>query len=180
MNGGLDCLEEVIRSGEISHLYYQHFFVMRLDDGTPVASCSCYPYPDYDVSKTYICLEPIVMKKFGWSKAEFDAHVARLDFLKEAFPENVPWKDSWFLETIYTEPEYRGRGLSSELIQRCLEEGRRAGAPRSILLAAQGNDKAQRVYLKQGYEIIGHVNAEADKAHAYLGCGGFDIFKLEF
>lgn len=171
-------MEEVIRSCETAHLYYGHFFVMRNSAGLPVATCSAYPYPDYDITSTYRCLEPVTRRLLGWTSEVFQTHLAKLDFLKTAFPDDVPWDNSWFLETIYTDPEYRGRGLSTKLIHRCLDEGRSRGATHSLLIAAQGNDAAQRVYLKQGYKLIGA--ATSDQAFDVLGCGGFDIFKFDF
>jgi ribosomal protein S18 acetylase RimI-like enzyme len=178
IDGGLQCLEEVSRSCTEAHLYYGHFLVMRTADGRGVACCSAYPFPEYDINKTFACLGPITQRVLGWSDSVFQDHLSRLDFLKTAFPDDVPWDGSWFLETVYTEPEFRGRGLSSQLVSRCLEQGKEAGASHSLLIAAQGNDGAKRIYLKQGYEIIGQANSE--EAFSVLGCGGFDIFKFKF
>lgn len=177
VDGAMQCLEEVIRHCEAAHIHYRHFLVARTADGTPVASCSAYPYPDYDISKTYKCLEPVAMKILNWSEDKYKQQISKLDFLKATFPEDVPWNGSWFLETIYTEPEYRGRGLSGRLVNLCLEEGRKRGMTRSLLIAAEGNSQALRVYLKQGYEIIGQAYAE--EALHVLGCRGFEIMKLE-
>ena len=178
VDGAMQCLEEVIRNCEAAHIHYHHFLVARTADGTPVASCSAYPYPDYDISKTYKCLESVVLNILGWSEEKYKQQLSKLDFLKEVFPDDLPWNGSWFLETIFTEPDYRGRGLSGRLVKECLDEGRKRGMARSLLIAAEGNSKALRVYLKQGYEVVGQAYAE--EAVAVLGCRGFEIMKLEF
>ena len=178
LEGGMACLEDVVESCPTAHIYFGNFFIIRSEDGKPVASCSCYPSPDYGLTTTFEALKPIVAKHLGWKAEEFQQHIAKLDFMNSAFPDDIPWDKSWFLETIYTEPEYRQRGLSSQLISRCIEEGKKYGAPRCLLIPAIGNDGAKRVYLNQGFVTIGE--AKAPEAFDLLGCPGFEIMKLDF
>lgn len=176
-DGALECIEEAVRDCDSAHINYKNFFVARTTDGKPVASCEAYFCPEFTVDKTYDILGPIVSKRLGWSEDVYKSNVDKMSFLNECFPEDIPYSGSWFLETIYTDPEYRGKGLSSQLILRCLEEGRQRGAARSIIIFADGNVGAHSVYSKQGFQVVGE--AFSDKAIPILGCNGFVIMKLD-
>lgn len=64
--------------------------------------------------------------------------------------------NSWILEDLFVAPEYRSRGIASELLTRALEHARENGACGMFLETAQDNVTAQRVYERAGWTREGH------------------------
>lgn len=52
-------------------------------------------------------------------------------------------------------PDYRGQGISEELMKRHVDDGIAAGCKRLFLEVIKGNDRAIRFYEKMNYEILG-------------------------
>lgn len=55
---------------------------------------------------------------------------------------------------IAVEGRYAGRGLGSLLIRAMLEQARASGCPGVSLAVDAGNDRARRLYLKLGFEVV--------------------------
>ncbi|WP_409293820.1 GNAT family N-acetyltransferase [Peribacillus sp. SCS-26] len=49
-------------------------------------------------------------------------------------------------------PEYQGKGLGRQLLRKALEFGKRSGYPKAVLSANGDNERAVRLYLKEGFK----------------------------
>jgi translation initiation factor 4G len=63
--------------------------------------------------------------------------------------------DRWTVENVYTAPAYRGRGVASALLERACDEGASRGFGETQISLFIGNDAAERVYRKAGFELAG-------------------------
>jgi GNAT superfamily N-acetyltransferase len=59
--------------------------------------------------------------------------------------------DCWTLENIATLPSYRRRGLTTALLDRAIEEGRRHGLAEAQITFLVGNESAERAYVRAGF-----------------------------
>lgn len=59
------------------------------------------------------------------------------------------------LLNIAVRPESRGRGIGEALVRECIRRGARAGSDRIHLEVRFGNEEAQRLYRKCGFEFMG-------------------------
>ena len=68
------------------------------------------------------------------------------------------------LEKIYFTPAAIGRGLGGQLIDHGIEQAANAGAPVVWLDVLKTNDRAQRAYMKRGFQIVGDIPFSTDTA----------------
>jgi ribosomal protein S18 acetylase RimI-like enzyme len=83
-------------------------------------------------------------------------------------------QDNWMLISVYTLPEFRGKGLSKELMSRLIEGVKANGAKKISLMVNVGQRSAINLYKKMGFEIL---RTEKDQR---LGDGNtYDEFYME-
>ena len=61
------------------------------------------------------------------------------------------------LVSMWVAPAGRGRGVGNALVERAIDWAGEAGYPRIELWVARGNDTAERLYLRSGFEVTGDV-----------------------
>ncbi len=59
------------------------------------------------------------------------------------------------LRILLVEPEFRGRGVGSTLVARCLDFARAAGYGRITLWTDSGLDPARHIYQREGFRLVG-------------------------
>jgi ribosomal protein S18 acetylase RimI-like enzyme len=64
------------------------------------------------------------------------------------------YEQAWRIEYAATRPEYRGRGLMTDLVRRQMDEGRFKKLPYAQINIFIGNEPAQHIYEKLGFRII--------------------------
>jgi ribosomal protein S18 acetylase RimI-like enzyme len=154
------------------------FEVSTSFDGENVATIAGYSYPDQcTLEYTFQSLKIASCNIANFSSELYDSNRSKLNFLDTGFPEGLPYDQSFFLEAVWTNPEYRKKGLSSALIRAQLELGKKRGCPRSMLIVAKGNEIARKLYEKVGFRVIGEV-IDAECKRLILS-DGFDIMTLE-
>ncbi len=69
----------------------------------------------------------------------------------------VSWilADEVHIATLATHPDFRRRGLGERLLREALREARAAGARRAYLEVRAGNEAAQALYRKFGFQVTG-------------------------
>jgi GNAT superfamily N-acetyltransferase len=97
---------------------------------------------------------------------------------RDELPADLPYSKSWMIETVYTDENYRGLGISSKLMKDALIKGKEYNSPRSMIIVALGNDKAKSIYLKNGFKDIGVMTSE--NCLEQMGTAGFDIMSQDF
>lgn len=61
----------------------------------------------------------------------------------------------WYLDTIVVNEKFRGYGVGTELLEAVNRAAKEAGANKVGLCVDLANPKAQQLYKRQGYEIVG-------------------------
>jgi [ribosomal protein S18]-alanine N-acetyltransferase len=65
------------------------------------------------------------------------------------------YADELHVNNVAVRPEFRGKGIGSELLQTTLDEARKRGAKMAQLEVRAGNAEAQKLYQKCGFTIVG-------------------------
>lgn len=59
-----------------------------------------------------------------------------------------------WVEELYVAPEHRGQGLGTKLLDRAVEEARRAGCVALELEVVRGHERAARLYVREGFAVL--------------------------
>lgn len=89
--------------------------------------------------------------------AEIDGRVAGCLLLTREWSD---WRNGWYwwIQSVYTHPDFRGRGVYGALHGRVRDEARAAGDVTAIrLYVERDNGRAQRTYRKLGMADSGYV-----------------------
>jgi ribosomal protein S18 acetylase RimI-like enzyme len=91
-------------------------------------------------------------ERTGRTQDESAAGFSRAGSIMNVIPEHAP--GAWIVENVATRPDFRRRGLCETLVEAVLERGRARGATLSDVSVFIGNEGAQRVYERCGYEVV--------------------------
>lgn len=126
--------------------HYSWFLIAEVEGKPASALCRFRSGDGYPLSGDAL---REVVNSYPFSDAEQKAMWARGGY---AFTCLMPSDDDcWTIENVATMPEYRGRGLTSLLIEHVLEEGRVQGCTEAQISFLIGNDRAERVYARAGF-----------------------------
>ncbi len=117
---------------------YQRGLVKEIDG--QVAGIA-FGYPSED--------EPFIDQPLSKVLAKFAIEDLKLFIDPETFP------DEWYLDTICVAEQFRGRGVGSELLAALDQLARREQKQRIGLCVDQANPDAQRLYERQGFQVVG-------------------------
>ena len=70
------------------------------------------------------------------------------------------FKNEWIIVGVYTNPKFRGQGISFRTIETVLEELRDKGVKKVILMVNTKQKSAMRVYEKLGFKIVELIKDE--------------------
>lgn len=112
------------------------------DDGSPMGVCVSYDGADLMSLRRPFFEDAI--ETFGWNLSSEE-----IDSLPG---ETTP--DEYYLDTLMTLPEYRGRGVARALIVDAASKARRAGKPLGLLCDKE-NPQARRLYDAAGFAVVG-------------------------
>jgi ribosomal protein S18 acetylase RimI-like enzyme len=93
-----------------------------------------------------------VFGQLSWTPEQLAALAKGTAVAKTCNPESPA--DHWVIEWVATRPEFRGRGLVSQLLDRTLDEGRARGYARSQISLLIGNTPAQSAYQSAGFRVV--------------------------
>jgi GNAT superfamily N-acetyltransferase len=77
--------------------------------------------------------------------------------LSYAFPIEVGQRTAW-LEELFVEPAFRGRGIGTELLRAALEIAESAGAVAVDLEIVAGHERAERLYSRFGFKRLARAH----------------------
>jgi GNAT superfamily N-acetyltransferase len=142
----LNFLRRLTLTRATSWWHYSRFLVAE-SDGEAVAALSAFRAGDaYPLSQQAISE---AAEGFHWSEAERQEMWRRGSYI---FTCTLETKDDvWAIENIAVLPERRGRGLAHELIERAVDDGRRAGCRQAQITFTIGNDAAEHAYARSGF-----------------------------
>ncbi len=61
----------------------------------------------------------------------------------------------YYLDSLCVASHYRGHGIATQLLKAGIERGRQMGLPATGLLVDAGNPRAEQLYLRVGFEVVG-------------------------
>ena len=174
-----EILGEAAISDPAAHFHLSRTtLIVEKSSNTPVASASSFHYPTCGVKNSQPAITDAWIRlypdKFPYPVEEKMKVWDRIDFLNDSFPD---WEygNTWMIDTVYTDPLHRGKGLAEAIVTYSLSKGKAAGHTRSLITCSVGNEKARRVYERCGYRLIGQGNNAA--CEAAVGFPGFYVLE---
>lgn len=148
-----DCLRylETLAVTTQRHLFHHSIFLVAEVDGRPAAGLCGYREADLTYQGLAIAMRD-VDEQLGRTPEEGQAGMARNATFFTITPDHTP--ETWIIENVATLPEFRRRGLVSQLVDAMMERGRARGARISDIGVFIGNDRAQLAYEKAGYKAV--------------------------
>jgi GNAT superfamily N-acetyltransferase len=167
-----ECLEFLRRLAlaETRSWWHYSLFLIAEVDGVPAAALCRFRSGDgYPLSEQAMTE---VARTYRWDEAELGAMWQRASY---AFTCIIPGDDNcWTIENVATRPEYRGRGLTGQLIERALQDGRKRGFTEAQITFLIGNDPAERAYSKAGFAFaVEKRHPDFEAACGSPGCRKF-------
>jgi ribosomal protein S18 acetylase RimI-like enzyme len=101
---------------------------------------------------------------------------ARINHFKHFF--SAPVGDSYFLDALCVDENFRNKGIGSKLIELTKNKARIEGYNSLCLLVFKDNANAQNVYRKNGFEVIGWIELPSHKLMPHEG--GCVLMKATF
>jgi ribosomal protein S18 acetylase RimI-like enzyme len=174
-------IKHCVLNDPASHAYYENFLVV-VEEGTGqlAASACIYPYPEFGLSKSIPGLKIALKEVLGYTAEQIDEALDRWSFLDSSFPD-VEFNNTWMVEAVYVDPNYRKHGLGERLLRACMEgiakkyEG--VESRRYLITCAVGNEPARRLYERLGFTLAGQ--GESEECMKAINCSGFYVLTKE-
>jgi translation initiation factor 4G len=158
---------EVFAETEQLHWGHYSIFLVAEVDGTPAAALCGFFENEFGVA-SMIAGGREADQKIGRTPEQFAAGWERAKSIANIGRPHEP--GAWVLEHVACKPEFRRRGLVEQLISAMLQRGRDRGAKTADIGVFIGNDPAQRLYEKCGFEVVDEArNAEFEAAYGSPG-----------
>ena len=148
------CLEylETLATTSRPHLFHHSAFLVAEVEGRPAAALCGY----LEEELGYQALQSV--------DSEVDARLARPpEASRDGMARNAAFftvvpqhrPGTWIVENVATRPEFRRRGLVSQLLEEVLKRGAARGAQIADIGVLIGNDPAELAYEKAGFRAVG-------------------------
>lgn len=128
-----------------NHWSYSHVAEIN---GKVAANTTAYSEDETGLVNFIIAFGEVLL---NWKLSDINKMRKRAEILNNIKPSAPP--DRWILEYVAVFPEYRGRGLISDLFDEALQEGKDKGYKQAQISFAIGNSKAEKVYKKLGFQF---------------------------
>jgi len=132
------------------HLFHYTRFLIAEVDGCPVAGLGGYDPKSMGYPALRKAINEVV-HQLGYSEPDSEA-MKRSQRVLVCIPEEV--EGAWVIDSVATVPEFRRRGIVSELLGKMLEKGRGQGFHRAQINMYIGNTPAQKAYEKHGFKVV--------------------------
>jgi GNAT superfamily N-acetyltransferase len=141
------------------YFYPRFLIVWDLENNKPVSSACRYCSPELGIGQTIPIILEILKRDYQWTDEEITKALDRLSILDGSFPTNVNWDDgnTWMIEAVYTNPEYRRQGLGKLIVQAAIseDEAKNHHCHRCWITCSLGNEAAYHLYQSVGFQLIG-------------------------
>ena len=91
----------------------------------------------------------------------------RLNHVENIFSSEV--KNSLYLDTLGVDPDFRGKGVGSQLISLTQNKAVEHGMNALSLIVLADNTGAQKLYRRHGFEIVSHIKMDAHELITHEG-----------
>ncbi len=88
------------------------------------------------------------------------------------FNDEETFKNEWYLDTLVTSPDFRGKGVARELLDALPDLAKKHSRTKLGLNVDKINDNARRIYLNNGFEKVGQIdiaNHDYDHLQKHVG-----------
>lgn len=162
-------VERIATARRISWWHVSQFIIAEVDGNPAAALCAMAAAGTGPAARAAI---EEVAGETGLSAAELAAIFRRGAYTSKCWVQGGD--GDWLIEHVATLPEYRGRGLVSDLIDHALASGRATGFGPASISFLIGNGPAERCYSKAGFVF---AEEKRDPAfEALTGAAGFRRF----
>jgi ribosomal protein S18 acetylase RimI-like enzyme len=160
-------LEKVARSSQMHWCHSSKFWIADVDGKPAAALCGFTPATENTLALANAAL-CVAADELGYSESKMAGISERLEIALSGLPEDLP--TVWGVENVAVLPEYRGKGLVDRLLTRVLEEGMEHGFKHAQILCLIGNERAERVWIRNGFKVQHQQTSKAFEA--LMGCPG--------
>jgi ribosomal protein S18 acetylase RimI-like enzyme len=147
--GCLDYLRRLAVAEPRSLCHYESFWVAEVDGHLGAALCGF----EIRTGGWAIVGQAMasVQRDLGWTEADVADSRNRVAPIWACFLPDIG--ADWGIENVASRPEFRRRGLANVLLERALREGTKRGCRLAEITTFIGNDAAQSVYKRSGFEF---------------------------
>src|SRR5580658_1799737 len=148
--GCLEYLKRLAIAEPCSPYHYRSFLLAELDGQPGAALCGFEMLAD----RWAIAAEAMsnVQRDLGWKESDLAMSRQRVAPVWNCFFEDIG--ADWGIENVATRPEFRGRGLTTALLDQSLSEAVTRGCRRAQITTYIGNRPAQSVYERSGFKVL--------------------------
>ncbi|MBT5923959.1 MAG: GNAT family N-acetyltransferase, partial [Cellvibrionales bacterium] len=129
-------------------------FVIAEHKGAPIAA-ACGYIPAERTPEDFTSALLYVVEEAGWNHQQQVDLLAGFGVFSRCLP--MGYEREWVLEYIATKPEFRGLGVTHELLKDLLECGREAGVEKARVAYFIGNEAAKKSYRKLGFKEVNEM-----------------------
>ena len=129
-------------------------FVIAEHKGAPIAA-ACGYIPAERTPEDFTSALLYVVEEAGWNHQQQVDLLAGFGVFSRCLP--MGYEREWVLEYIATKPEFRGSGVTHELLKDLLECGREAGVDKARVAYFIGNEAAKKSYRKLGFKEVNEI-----------------------
>ncbi|MBT6579695.1 MAG: GNAT family N-acetyltransferase [Cellvibrionales bacterium] len=142
-------------------------FVIAEHKGAPIAA-ACGYIPAERTPEDFTSALLYVVEEAGWNHQQQVDLLAGFGVFSRCLP--MGYEREWVLEYIATKPEFRGLGVTHELLKDLLECGREAGVEKARVAYFIGNEAAKKSYRKLGFKEVNEmVDSEFEAQYGVPG-----------
>ncbi|MBT5292661.1 MAG: GNAT family N-acetyltransferase [Cellvibrionales bacterium] len=142
-------------------------FVIAEHKGAPIAA-ACGYIPAERTPEDFTSALLYVVEEAGWNHQQQVDLLAGFGVFSRCLP--MGYEREWVLEYIATKPEFRGSGVTHELLKDLLECGREAGVEKARVAYFIGNEAAKKSYRKLGFKEVNEmVDSEFEAQYGVPG-----------
>lgn len=162
----LDVAEWLTLSEIPNACHHEHFWVAE-EERTLIGAMAGYDPGQPGLSSLGTALAD-AFDGLGFEPDAFAEALERMEVYRTCEPSVAPGR--WVIEWVATRENRRERGIASALLRRTLLAGREAGCREAQVSTYLGNDRATRVYEREGFKPI--EERRHPEFERVLGCPG--------
>lgn len=171
-------LETMLRglaTTERTHWCHVDLFWIAEVGGVPAAAMSTF---DPKTHGTAVLSEEMASVAIAAGLAQQNLITAfeRSAVFKGCSPSDYP--SSWAIENVAVIPEMRGSGVIDQLFAHAIGLGRDEGYEHAQIMVLNGNTRAERVYLRNGFEL--RADYRGREFEETFGCPGVKLLVLDY
>jgi len=128
------------------------FFIAELD-GEPVGGASGFEMNPDDYRPLRDAQIPEIAKRLGWDDQTLASFRERYqEIWRDPTDVSIAPAAPWTIECVATKPDFRGKGIAGQILHAILVEGKGQGYKNAGISVTMGNEPAQHVYEKLGFQ----------------------------